>query len=199
MRHSMPQLPYALSALAPKMSEETISYHYGKHLQTYVDNLNKLTNGTLYENMTLDELICKASGPVFNNAAQVWNHSFFFETLSPLPTPMSSNLTSLIQRSFGNVETMKKLLFEAATGLFGSGWVWLCLNDSCELTIRAESNAGNPLRNGFTPLLTIDVWEHAYYIDYRNRRTDYVQAVWELIDWKKVEDRMQRSSCNIYI
>lgn len=199
MKYQMPQLPYAPSALAPKMSEETISYHYGKHLQTYVDNLNKLIDGTVYQEMPIEQIIREASGPVFNNAAQVWNHTFFFETLTPKSLPMSAHLTSLIQKYFGSVEAFQKQLFDAATRLFGSGWVWLCLTDRCELTLRSESNAGNPLRDGFTPLLTIDVWEHAYYIDYRNRRAEYIQAVWDLIDWKKVEDRMERSSCNIYI
>lgn len=199
MEHKMPRLPYAHNALAPRMSEETFEYHFDRHVQTYVDNLNRLVVNTPYADMPVEEIICKASGPIFNNAAQVWNHTFFFETLSPTPHPMTSVLKELILQQYGSVDAFKEQLLNTAVGIFGSGWAWLSINDRCELIISGESNAGNPLTKELTPLLTIDVWEHAYYIDYRNKRADYAKAVWELIDWNKVEERMQRSSCNIYI
>ena len=191
MKHVMPILPYAQDSLAPKMSAETMSFHYGKHLQTYVDNLNKLIGNTMYEGMEINEIICKATGPIYNNAAQVWNHTFFFMALSPTPTKMSSSFAEKIVESFGSVDAFKEQLFSVATGLFGSGWAWLVADSESKLSIVSESNAGNPLRNGLTPILTIDVWEHAYYIDYRNRRAEYIQAVWDLIDWKCVEKRIK--------
>ena len=199
MEHKMPRLPYALNALEPRMSEETLEYHFNRHLKTYVDNLNRLIVNTTYEEMPVEEILHKASGPVYNNAAQVWNHTFFFETLSPTPRLMTSVFKDLLIRQFGSIEKFKMQFLDMAKGLFGSGWAWLSLNDRCELQCSGESNAGNPLTKGLVPLLTIDVWEHAYYIDYRNRRADYVEAVWSLIDWGKVEERMQRTSCNIYI
>lgn len=199
MKHRMPELPYAANALAPRMSEETLNYHYGKHLQTYVDNLNRLVAGTPYEEMSLDELVCKATGAVFNNAAQVWNHRFFFETLTPKPQPMSAKLEALVMASYGSLERFYDEFFTAATSLFGSGWVWLVM-DHGNLVIVSEKNAGNPLLKGLYPLMVIDVWEHAYYIDYRNSRGDYVKAVWELLDWSVVEKRLGgHASCNLYI
>lgn len=199
MKHEMPMLPYAPNALAPRMSEETIAYHYGKHLQTYIDNLNRLIAGTLYEEMELEEIVCKASGPVYNNAAQVWNHTFFFESLTPTPAPMPASVAEALTSVFGSVDTFKQEMLDAAAGLFGSGWVWLTANEKCELAITTGANAGCPLAEGRIPLLTIDVWEHAYYIDYRNRRADYLKNLWELIDWSKVEERMKQTSCNVYI
>lgn len=196
MKHLMSQLPYSANALEPKMSEETINFHYGKHLQTYVDNLNKLTAGTAFEDADLEEIICKATGPVFNNAAQVWNHTFFFENLSPVPQPMSEALKARIDLSFGSVENFKEKLLSSATGLFGSGWTWLVANKNDSLEIINTTNAGNPLCGEQKPLLTIDVWEHAYYVDYRNRRAEYLENVWELINWKVVEERL--NSCDCY-
>lgn len=190
MKHSMPTLPYSQDALAPKMSAETLAYHYGKHLQTYVDNLNRLIQGTPYENMKIETIIQQATGPIFNNAAQVWNHTFFFDSLTPTPIPMGSKMLELVAQSFQSVELFKESLQKATTGLFGSGWVWLVCDDKKNLSIVSESNAGNPLRNGHKPLLTIDVWEHAYYIDYRNSRANYFEALWSLIDWNKVENRI---------
>ncbi len=174
MVHVLPQLPYAADALAPKMSKETIEYHYGKHHQAYVNNLNNLIPGTPYENMPLEEIIVKAeSGPIYNNAAQVWNHTFFFFTLSPTPKSMpSGKLAEAINRDFGSFDAFKEQFTKAAAGLFGSGWTWLAADDNGKLSIVSESNAGNPLRKGLHPLLTVDVWEHAYYIDYRNVRPD---------------------------
>lgn len=186
MIHTMPELPYAMEALAPKMSRETLEYHYGKHLRTYVDNLNRLIVGTPYEEMPLDEVVCMSDGAVFNNAAQAWNHAFFFRMLTPTPTAIPARLAARLDRDFGSVDAFRQQFTQAAVGLFGSGWVWLVADPTGHLTIEARPNAGNPMTDGLRPLLTIDVWEHAYYIDYRNRRADFVAAFWELVDWQKV-------------
>ncbi len=199
MKHKIPGLPYGLSALAPKMSEETLNFHYGKHLQAYIDNLNRLIVGTPFEHASLEETLCKSSGAIFNNAAQVWNHTFFFDTLTPQVKPIPERLKMMLEAEFGTVEKFRETFLAAAVGLFGSGWAWLVLNNG-KPEIVSESNAGNPLTKGMTPLLTIDVWEHAYYIDYRNRRADYLNALWDLIDWEKVESRLDcKLSCNLYI
>ncbi len=190
MTHKMPELAYAKDALAPHISQETIEYHYGKHLQTYVDNLNKLIPGTPFENATLEEMIMKAEGPVFNNAAQTWNHTFYFDTFAAKPQPApTGDLLKAIEKKFGSFDAFKAEFEKKATGLFGSGWTWLVRNAAGELDIVNESNAGNPMRNGAKPLMVMDVWEHAYYIDYRNRRAASIQATWNVIDWKKVEAR----------
>ncbi len=190
MTHKMPELAYAKDALAPHISQETIEYHYGKHLQTYVDNLNKLIPGTPFENATLEEMIMKADGPVFNNAAQTWNHTFYFDTFAAKPQPApTGDLLKAIEKKFGSFDAFKAEFEKKATGLFGSGWTWLVRNAAGELDIVNESNAGNPMRNGAKPLMVMDVWEHAYYIDYRNRRAASIQATWNVIDWKKVEAR----------
>ena len=190
MKHEMPVLPYAPDALEPKMSKETIDYHYGKHLQTYVNNLNNLIPGTEYENMPLDEIVKKAEGPIFNNAGQIWNHTQFFLSFSPdAKKKPTGKLAEAIDRDFGSFDKMKEEFTKAASGLFGSGWAWLSANKDGKLSISQESNAGNPLKKGLTPLMTCDVWEHAYYIDYRNRRPDFITAFWDLLDWEKVEKR----------
>ncbi len=199
MKHLMPQLPYAPEALAPVISAETLDFHYGKHLQTYVDNLNKLIAGTVYEGMKLEEIVCKADGGIFNNAAQAWNHAFYFAALSPHPKTPSPKLSAMIVQSFGSEAAFKEQFFNAATTLFGAGWTWLVADKDGRLSIVNEGNAGCPLRNGLCPLLTIDVWEHAYYIDYRNRRADYLKAIWEIIDWEVVERRLACEECNVYI
>lgn len=193
MIYTLPPLPYAPDALEPKMSQETIEYHYGKHLQTYIDNLNRLCEGTPYAEMSLEDIILTASGPVFNNAAQVWNHTFFFNSLTPKPEPMPLELKDYLIRDFGSVEIFKEKFKKAATDIFGSGWAWLAQDGDGKLHIIQESNAGNPMRAGLKPLVTIDVWEHAYYIDYRNRRAAFVDNCWELIDWKKVVERMHET------
>jgi Fe-Mn family superoxide dismutase len=186
MKHEMPQLKYAKNALEPKMSQETLEYHYGKHLQAYVDNLNRLTEHTEFETMPLEDIIRKAEGPVFNNAAQTWNHTFFFNQLTPEHSEMPESFKDALCRDFGSVETFKEKFTKAAAALFGSGWVWLVKDKDNKLDIISEPNAGNPLRKGLTPVMTIDVWEHAYYIDYRNKRADFINAVWELTDWDRV-------------
>lgn len=190
MTHSLPTLPYEMDALAPRMSRETLEYHYGKHLKTYIDNLNNLIAGTPFAEMPLEEICVKAEGPIFNNGAQAWNHIFFFNSFSPsAQTAPSGALADAIDRDFGSLEAFKEQFGKAATTLFGSGWVWLCADKEGKLSIVAEPNAGNPLKKGLTPLLCIDVWEHAYYIDYRNRRPEFVKNFWELVDWKVVEQR----------
>ena len=190
MTHKMPELPYAKDALEPHISTETIEYHYGKHLQAYVDNLNKLIPGTEYEDVSLEEIIRRAEGPIFNNGAQVWNHTFYFNTFSPKPQEKpEGKLLDALEKKYGSFDNFKAEFEKKATGLFGSGWTWLVKDASGALDIVNESNAGNPIRNGRTPLMVMDVWEHAYYIDYRNRRADSVKATWHVIDWKKVGER----------
>jgi len=193
MAFELPALPYAKNALAPVISEETIEYHYGKHHQTYVTNINKLVAGTEFEKMPLEEIIRKASGGVFNNAAQVWNHSFFWHCISPKgggePT---GPLAEAIRQKFGSFDDFRKKFVEAAVTQFGSGWAWLVRNADGTLSIEQTSNAGNPLTAGKTPLLTCDVWEHAYYIDFRNRRADFVEAFFKLIDWRFVEQNFAK-------
>lgn len=190
----LPPLPYAMDALEPFMSMETLEYHHGKHLQTYVDNLNRLIEGTRYADMDLEDIILSATGPIFNNAAQVWNHTFFFDSLTPDHEEMPEELRNTIIRDFGSVAEFEKRFKDAAVGVFGSGWAWLAQDKDGRLHIIQESNAGNPLRAGYKPLLTIDVWEHAYYIDHRNRRAAYIDNCWELIDWKKVNERFHGTS-----
>lgn len=191
MTHELPPLPYAPNALAPVITENTISFHYGKHHQAYVTNLNKLIPGTEFENATLEEIIMKASGGIFNNAAQVWNHTFYWHCLTPAgESQPGGKLLDAINRDFGSFEDFKEKFAAAAATLFGSGWAWLVKDAAGKLSIVQESNAGNPLRNGFTPLFTMDVWEHAYYLDYQNRRPDYLAALWKLADWKAVEERL---------
>jgi len=190
MKHLLPKLPYAAGALAPAMSAETLEYHYGKHLQTYIDNLNKLIAGTQYEDMPLEEIVKKADGGIFNNAAQAWNHTFFFDTLTPEPVKIPTRLAGKLTEEFGSVEAFKEEFSKAAAGIFGSGWAWLAADSEGKLHILPESGAGNPLVKGMKPILTVDVWEHAYYIDYRNRRPDFIKAWWSLVDWNKAAERL---------
>ena len=190
MTHSLPALPYEMEALAPHMSRETLEYHYGKHLKTYIDNLNNLIVGTPFAEIPLEEICVKAEGPIFNNGAQAWNHIFFFNSLTPTSQGAPTGaLAAAIDRDFGSLEAFKEQFGKAATSLFGSGWVWLCSDKDGKLSIVAEPNAGNPLKKGLTPLLCIDVWEHAYYIDYRNSRPEFIKNFWELVNWKVVEQR----------
>ena len=183
-------LPYAYNALEPEISEETLRFHHDKHHAGYVAKLNTLIAGTPYETMTLEEIISKSDGAIFNNAAQVWNHDFYFATLSPTPNlKPEGKLLDAIVSEYGSVENLKREMNEAAVNLFGSGWVWLVENKDGKLSIMSGKNADTPLRYDMRPLLTIDVWEHAYYIDYRNARADAVKAIWNKIDWRKVEER----------
>jgi len=191
MSFELPKLPYAMDALEPHISKATLEYHYGKHHQAYVNNLNNLIPGTEFENATLEEIVKKASGGIFNNGAQVWNHTFYWNCLKPngggLP---SGKLLDAINSSFGSFEEFKQKFTNAAATLFGSGWAWLVKNNDGSLAIIQESNAGNPLRNGLTPLLTCDVWEHAYYLDQQNKRPDYINAFWNLVDWDAIASRL---------
>lgn len=190
MKLELPSLGYATGALVPVISPDTIEYHYGKHHLTYINNLNGLIPGTPFENATLAEMIIKAEGAIFNNAAQVWNHTFYFEGFSPSGRrEPDGNLSRAIEADFGSVATFREEFARAAVSLFGSGWAWLSMKPDGRLAISQESNAGNPMRHGMTPLLTCDVWEHAYYIDYRNRRADYVKSFWEIVDWDTVGKR----------
>jgi len=190
MKFSLPELPYAHDALAPVISAETISYHYGKHHQTYVNNLNGLVPGTEFENADLDTIVKKSEGPIFNNAAQIWNHNFYFLSLTPKKgSKPGAALAKAIDDAFGSLENFKSEFGKAAITVFGSGWAWLVKDAEGKLSITKESNAGNPITRGLTPLLTFDVWEHAYYIDYQNRRPDYVAALWDLVDWEVVSAR----------
>jgi Fe-Mn family superoxide dismutase len=185
MEHKLPDLPYPKGALAPHISEETIEYHYGKHHQTYVTNLNKLIQGSEFANATLEEVVRKSSGGIFNNAAQVFNHTFYWNCLGPkgggAPT---GAIAKAIGDAFGSFEAFQEKFTQTAIGTFGSGWAWLIKDSSGKLAVVSSSNAGNPLTDGKTPILTCDVWEHAYYIDYRNARPKYVEAFWRLVNWE---------------
>lgn len=190
MTYTQPDLPYATDALAPVISKETIDYHYGKHEKAYIDNLNKLIKGSQFEDMDLEDVIRNAKGPLFNNASQAWNHIFYFFTFAPNSGgEPSGELRKAIDRDFGSFDNFKKAFVDAGVGLFGSGWVWLSSDENGKLFITQESNAGNPLTQGLTPLLTFDVWEHAYYLDYQNRRGDALHKLWDIIDWDIVESR----------
>lgn len=187
----LPTLPYPKDALSPHISEETLNYHHGKHHQAYVTNLNKLVAGTEFENATLEEIIVKASGGIFNNGAQVWNHTFYWNGLSPRGGGAPSGaLGGAIAKAFGSFEEFKNQFTQTAVTTFGSGWAWLVKRPDGSLALESTSNAGNPMQKGNTPLLTCDVWEHAYYIDYRNARPDYVKAFWNLVNWEFVEKNM---------
>jgi len=190
MTFKLPELPYALDALEPNISKKTLEFHYGKHHQAYVNNLNNLVVGTEFENADLETIIKKSEGGIFNNGAQVWNHTFYFLSLSPNGGGKpSGDLLAAIEKAFGSFEKFKEEFSQAAATVFGSGWAWLVKKADGSLEIVKESNAGNPLRNGFTPILTCDVWEHAYYLDYQNKRPDYIKGFWESIDWNVVEKR----------
>ena len=193
MTYEMPTLPYAKDALAPAISEATIDCHYGKHLQTYVNNLNSLVAGTPYEGKTVEEIVATApDGAIFNNAGQVLNHTLYFLQFTPNPERLvpQGKLAEAIRRDFGNFENFKDEMTQAATTLFGSGWAWLAMTQDGKLVIVKEANGSNPIRRNLKPLLGFDVWEHAYYLDYQNRRTDHLANLWKIIDWQAVESRM---------
>jgi len=188
MAFELPALPYSSNRLVPYISEETLEFHHGKHHQTYVTNLNNLIVGTEFEGLTLEEIILKSSGPIFNNAAQVWNHTFYWNSLIPNgggePT---GALAEAIVATFGSFAKFKEEFTKTAVTTFGSGWAWLVKNADGSLGLVSTSNAGTPLTTGQTPLLTADVWEHAYYIDYRNARPKYLEAFWNLVNWDFAE------------
>ena len=189
----LPELGYQFGDLAPMMSQETIAFHYGKHFQTYVDNLNRLVDGSKYEGMSLGELVRKApEGPIADNAGQVHNHMLFFEQLAPSQHAKqpTGEFRFLAEQSFGSFEKMIEQLDNAAASFFGSGWTFLTMNELGELKILSLPNGDNPLRYNLIPLLAIDVWEHAYYLDYQNRRRDYLKNLWLLINWHVVSGRI---------
>lgn len=193
MRNEMPQLPYPKNGLEPVISAETLEFHFGKHLQTYVTNLVNLTKDTAYAQKDIEEIVKTApAGGIFNNAGQVLNHALYFlQFTTPGRGGMpDEKLDGLIRRDFGSLDNLKQKMEEAAITLFGSGWAWLSLDAEDRLQITQESNAGNPLCRDSKPLLCIDVWEHAYYIDYRNRRADYVKNLWDIVDWQVVSKRL---------
>jgi Fe-Mn family superoxide dismutase len=186
------ELPYAQDALEPVISAQTLGFHHGKHLQAYVDNLNKLIPGTEYESLTLEEIVRKApAGPVFNNAGQILNHNLYFTQFAPkpsLPAP-TGNLLKQIEKQWGSLDAFKAEFEAKGVGLFGSGWVWLAADNAGTLSILQCPGADNPVAHGLKPLLTFDVWEHAYYLDYQNRRAAHLDALWGIVDWRVVEER----------
>ncbi len=192
MSFSLPELPYARNALEPHISSETLDFHYGKHHQTYVDKLNDLVQGTADADKSLEEIIRSSSGGLFNNAAQVWNHSFYWNCLSPNGGGApGGELGAAIERDFGSFEAFRKQFTEAAINTFGSGWAWLVQGTDGKLAIVSTSNAHCPLTGNQRPLMTCDVWEHAYYIDYRNARPKYLEAFWNLVNWSFVSSQMK--------
>ena len=184
MEHTLPPLPYAKNALEPTISAETLEYHYGKHHQAYVTNLNNLIKGTEFENSPLEEIIVKSSGGIFNNAAQVWNHTFYWNCLTPNSSGApSGELATAIDNTFSSFEEFKKQFSQKAVTTFGSGWAWLVKKQDGSISIESTSNADTPMTKGQKALLTCDVWEHAYYVDYRNARPKYVEEFWKLVNW----------------
>lgn len=192
MSFELPALPYDKNALAPVISEETLDYHYGKHHAAYVKNLNGLIDGTAHADKSLEEIIRSSDGGLFNNAAQVWNHTFYWHCLSPNGggNP-DAELSAALSKAFGSVDEFKKQFSDAAVKTFGSGWAWLIKNDDGSLAITSTSNAGTPMAEGKQCLLTCDVWEHAYYIDYRNARPTYVEKFWDIVNWEFVAKNLK--------
>ncbi len=183
-------LPYGYSSLEPYISEQTLRYHHDKHLAAYVNKTNELIENTALANASLEEIILAAEGALFNNAAQVWNHNFYFDQLSPKPQDEpQGKLRKAIDTTFGSYQKLKERMTAEALSLFGSGWVWLASDAHGVLKIVSKSNAGNPLTEGLYPLLAIDVWEHAYYIDHRNARAEGVNALWKVVDWAVIDER----------
>lgn len=192
MSHTLPQLPYSLDALAPHISKETLEYHYGKHHNTYVTNLNKLIVGTEFENANLEDTIKGSTGGIFNNAAQVWNHTFYWHCLSPNGGgEPQGKVAEAIIKNFGSFAEFREKFTQTAITTFGSGWAWLAQDSAGALSIISTSNAATPMTSNLTALLTCDVWEHAYYIDYRNARPDYLNAFWSLVNWDFVAQNMR--------
>ena len=192
MKFSQPRLPYAVDALQPYISRNTIDYHYGKHESNYINTLNSLIEGTEFENMSLEDIIVKSEGKIFNNASQAWNHIFYFFQFSPegLKEP-TGKLREKIDATFGSFDEFKRQFEEKGATLFGSGWVWLSADKNGDLHITQSPNAGNPMTEGLRPILTFDVWEHAYYLDYQNRRADYLKQLWNIVDWVIVSMRYE--------
>jgi superoxide dismutase, Fe-Mn family len=190
MSFELPKLNYGLDALEPYISKQTLEFHYGKHHQAYVNNLNNLIPGTEFENATLDEIVLKSAGGIFNNAAQVWNHSFYFNQFNKDGcNEPRDEMKAAIEKTFGSFDAFKEQFTKAAVTLFGSGWAWLVINKEGGLEIVQTSNAANPMTEGKKPLMTCDVWEHAYYLDKQNLRPKYVEDFWKILDWKIIAER----------
>lgn len=191
MSVELPALPYAMDALEPVISKETLEFHYGKHHQAYVTKLNDAIKGTDIENVDLEEIVKTSEGGIFNNAAQVWNHTFYWNCMAPnAGGEPTGKIAEAINESFGSFEAFKEQFSQAAATLFGSGWAWLVKNKEGKLEITQEVNAGNPMTSGLKPLLTCDVWEHAYYVDYRNARPTYIESFWKLVNWEFVNQQL---------
>ncbi len=190
--YTLIELPYSNDDLMPVITAKTLEFHHGKHLQGYVNNLNNLLKGSELENATLEDVVKKSSGAVFNNAGQILNHNLYFLELKKAAdnNAPSGKILDLINRDFGSFEAFKDEFSKKGAGLFGSGWVWLSLNPAGKLEISQESNAQNPVTRGNIPLLTIDVWEHAYYLDYQNRRAEYIEKFWSIVTWDEVNKRL---------
>ena len=183
------ELPYAQDALEPVISAQTLSFHHGKHLQTYVDNLNKLLPGSGMEDKTLEEIVATSSGAIFNNAGQILNHNMYFTQFAPNPAAPAGKVVDRIVKQWVSLDAFQAEFEAKGVGLFGSGWVWLSAQSDGKLVITQETNAGNPVTKGLKPLLTFDVWEHAYYLDYQNRRAAHLSALWRIVNWKVIEER----------
>lgn len=195
MKHELPKLPYSENALEPILSKETLEYHYGRHHKAYVTKLNELIPNTEFENLSLEEIIARApEGAVFNNAAQIWNHTFYWHSLTPNKggTKPQGDLLKAIEKSFGNLDGFREKFEKAAVGQFGSGWAWLVKNKDGSLAIETTPNAVNPIKTGKAALLTADVWEHAYYIDYRNERPRYLSSIWPILNWDFAEKNFKK-------
>lgn len=192
MKFTQPRLPYSIDALQPVISPTTIDFHYGKHEKAYIDNLNSLIEGTPYEDMALEKIITTADGKIFNNASQAWNHIFYFFQFSPegLKEP-GGKLREKIDSTFGSLDEFKKKFEDAGATIFGSGWVWLSADEKGDLHITQGANADNPMTKGLRPLLVFDVWEHAYYLDYQNRRAEYLHKLWDILDWDMIAMRYE--------
>ena len=190
MTFELTELPFTTDALEPYISKKTVELHYEKYLRTYVSNLNKLIPGTKYINLDLETLIKVADGPVYNYAAQVWNHNFYFGGLKPgTSNTFKGSLSECLKASFGSLTFLKNSFIKTAGSLFGSGWIWLVLRQDGLMEVVPKSNAGNPLRTGVTPIMACDMWEHAYYLDYQNNHADYIEAFWKLVNWEVIEER----------
>ncbi len=192
MEHKLPSLPYPMDALAPSISQETLEYHYGKHHAAYVANLNKLITGTAFADLKLEEIVTKSTDAIYNNAAQAWNHAFYWQCLSPKGGGEPKGVVAQsIVKNFGSFAQFKEEFTKAATLAFGSGWIWLLRNLEGNLVIQTMGNAGTPIKDGCTAILGCDIWEHAYYIDYRNNRASYIEGFWKLVNWMFVEENLK--------
>jgi Fe-Mn family superoxide dismutase len=190
MKFELPQLPYAADALEPVISKQTIEFHYGKHLQAYITNLNKLVEGSNFENSDLETIVRESEGAIFNNAGQTLNHILYFLSFSPAGGgEPKGKLAEAINKQWGAFDTFRQEFNAAGVALFGSGWVWLAKDAGGKLSIEKEPNAGNPVKKGLTPILGFDVWEHAYYLDYQNRRADHLTEIWKILDWDVIGKR----------